>query len=973
MAVFPHAYVGSSGPHRERPQRRIRISYTIEDAARPPSHRFGVNALAVDRINNRLYTAGRDSTIISWEMGATRSQGRERREPSAPVASRVLAGHIDWVNDLVLFGDDNRMLMSASSDTSVVCWDTSTGDEVYVMNRHADYVKALAYLPTRGLMASAGLDNKICLWDVANVAASVELTGHKDSVYALAAATSAPILASGSSEKLVRLWDARSHRKIGKLKGHTDIVKTLAVDASGSLILSGGSDGLVKLWDVGTRKCLASYRIHGDSVWSLRASDSLTHFYSASRDGSIAYSTLRSGPDSVLSVRLAQLDHQVLALAPTHTPGAQKAASPGLVWVGTTTSSPVAFATPEPDLAQDLSSSVYVPPHTAASASGVVATPRNALPPNTLPAPRALAPVATLPGTTGIVRHQILADRRHALTQDNSGLMQVWDVTRGVKISDLPNADDWDEELKTQNDNIGPVAVPSWLTLDSKTGGLTVHLTQPQCFAAEVFAEDLNLTPCCRELPEPGTRINIGHVVLKSIFRHAIRQFLEEHSAKARRAARRAAAHTAPAPADDDVYSDEGTAGRATGSAASASASTSAVSKSSRRRRRHRNSRHAGRSGRRKGKARKKRSDTAGEEEQEEEDDDGTAPLSASASRSLGEDSSNDSRTSQDRASPPIPGAASAELDSDSCVGSAVSSSSADAEEQAEDALLDLQRGESLLPWFFDLADSTRVVATEEPSGRKLLSLTVGAMHSKWSEINIETWLHNALWENVLWANEPSKILFTLEPRPNSDLAALSTTGQSLQAARVYRVKRVAAHVFNQLGLDREGYDPSRPCDAVAVYCRSTRVGPAVDLRAIRHHYWCAPDDLCLTYDRAAPAPHSRLPSPVDDDELAPSPATDPEAEEQAEELEEVAIAAAAAANESPSRKRESAGHPLAPQPKRAKTLAAAADLENSASSGDTDTEAASEAASRVKNAAETNTALRVTGREGSPSIEAVA
>jgi hypothetical protein len=38
------------------------------------------------------------------------------------------------------------------------------------------------------------------------------------------------------------------------------------------------------------------------------------------------------------------------------------------------------------------------------------------------------------------------------------------------------------------------VSIPAWFTMDTRLGCLSVHLDTPQCFSAEMYAMDLNLT-----------------------------------------------------------------------------------------------------------------------------------------------------------------------------------------------------------------------------------------------------------------------------------------------------------------------------------------------------------------------------------------------------------------------------------------------------------------------------------------------
>jgi hypothetical protein len=117
-------------------------------------------------------------------------------------SERVYDDHTDWVNDVVLLGDEATLVTGRwaralavsslvaisntwsfehppapansgsdcfelrSSDNTIKFWNVQTGQCVATYVEHTDYVKALAYARSRGLLASAGLDREVVLWDL---------------------------------------------------------------------------------------------------------------------------------------------------------------------------------------------------------------------------------------------------------------------------------------------------------------------------------------------------------------------------------------------------------------------------------------------------------------------------------------------------------------------------------------------------------------------------------------------------------------------------------------------------------------------------------------------------------------------------------------------------------------------------------------------------------------------------------------
>lgn len=73
-------------------RKKMQVSFVIRDAEEK-RHRNGVNALQLDTINGRLYSAGRDAIIRVWNSMQNNSQ-----EPYI----QSMEHHNDWVNDIVL-------------------------------------------------------------------------------------------------------------------------------------------------------------------------------------------------------------------------------------------------------------------------------------------------------------------------------------------------------------------------------------------------------------------------------------------------------------------------------------------------------------------------------------------------------------------------------------------------------------------------------------------------------------------------------------------------------------------------------------------------------------------------------------------------------------------------------------------------------------------------------------------------------
>ncbi|XP_028062666.1 WD repeat-containing protein 48-like [Camellia sinensis] len=527
--------VGSAGntANSVRPRKEKRLTYVLNDTD-DTKHCAGINCLAVLKSSpadgcEYLFTGSRDGTLKRWalaEDGAT--------------YSATFESHVDWVNDAVIAGGNT--LVSCSSDTTLKTWNClSDGSCTRTLRQHSDYVTSLAAAQKNSnVVASGGLGGEVFIWDleaavaptsktsdateddcsngVNGVGNSVPITsartissnnsislhmtqshgyvpiaakGHKESVYALGMNDSGTLLVSGGTEKVVRVWDPRTGSKTMKLRGHTDNVRALLLDSTGRLCLSGSSDSMIRLWDLGQQRCVHSYAVHTDSVWALASNSTFSHVYSGGRDLSL-YLTDLATRESIL---LCTKEHPILQLA-LHDDG---------IWVATSDSSvdkwPVEVRNPQKVfqrggsfLAGNLSFS-----RARASLEG------------STPVPVYKEPSVTIPGTPGIVKHEILNNRRHVLTKDTAGSVKLWEITKGIVVEDYGEVsfEEKKEELFEMH------SCPAWFTVDTRLGSLSVHLDTPQCFSAEMYSADLNIIG----KPEDD-KINLARETLKGLLAH---------------------------------------------------------------------------------------------------------------------------------------------------------------------------------------------------------------------------------------------------------------------------------------------------------------------------------------------------------------------------------------------------------------------------------------------------------------------
>lgn len=469
------------GPGSLGGRKRFQVAYVIRNEVEE-KHRAGVNSLQYDPLLQRIFTAGRDSIIRVWNCRSGKDQHLQSMEH-----------HTDWVNDIVLCCG-GRNLISASSDTTVKVWSAHKGLCMSTLRTHKDYVKALAYARDKEHVASAGLDRSIFLWDVNtltalttsnNIVTTSQLNGSRLSIYSLAMNDSGTVVVAGGTEKLLRIWDPRTCDRLMKLRGHTDNVRTVLLNREGTQCLTGSSDGTVKLWSLGQQRCIATLSLH-DSVWALQANPSFSRVFSAGRDRRILVTDLLR-PDYSLLLASASAPVQRLLLVDQE-----------CIWAATTNSSVSCW-----------------------SLSGIESALENV---STDSPHQSLHDTAqrVIAGDAHITQYRVLNNKRHVLTRNSHGHVELYDVLTARKVEDV-GVVDIDSEAEKR---FRMVYVPNWFGIDLKTGYLSVTLGQDEidCFSAWVGARDAGF----QTSEGIEQKVNYGRLLLQALLEHWPRTFQPE-------------------------------------------------------------------------------------------------------------------------------------------------------------------------------------------------------------------------------------------------------------------------------------------------------------------------------------------------------------------------------------------------------------------------------------------------------------
>ncbi len=198
-----------------------------------------LGCVAVTPDGTGVAASGRDGTVRIWAID-DRPAARWRQ------SGRVIKAH-DEVVRRVAISPDGRLLLSASFDTSVKCWDLATSRELRTFTRHRNRVYDVAFGPD-GRAYSAGMDGAVWAWDIesGDPIGSYDVPSGLSSV---ALSADGLTLAAGSADGNVYVWNIATGEPLHVLAvGHADTVAGLAFNPDGSLLASVSRDRTARLW-----------------------------------------------------------------------------------------------------------------------------------------------------------------------------------------------------------------------------------------------------------------------------------------------------------------------------------------------------------------------------------------------------------------------------------------------------------------------------------------------------------------------------------------------------------------------------------------------------------------------------------------------------------------------------------------------------------------------------------------------------
>ena len=466
--------------------------------------------------------------------------------------------------------DGSSSTLQGVSDNSLRCINTLERHSDYV----TQVVSPSGDSKSAEKFVSAGLGvDQVFLWDVnrafegkSNSSPLTQLKGQTNSVYSTDVCAECTTIVTGDNKGVVRRWDTRTpHDTPTVFTGHSGTVRTLCVDPTGRLCLTGSSDGTMRLWDLGQGKCVQTLTgVHNSSVWSAVPDKNWRSVVSGGADGSVYVTDLVHRRSQLVFREEVGIVDLKYAGGNGESFGGSSEGNRINVWTATSGSNVSQWSkrlADEDEYVTSPGSSLNKraarlsigsaskirsqnSQHSAQSGWFVLGMSPGLSPGQSsfnstgqrsgsgMDGNKAIR-VAHIQGTAPVVEHAQLPNRRHVLTRDGDGGMALWDVTRfqvtkrweapgGLNgehtpvNSTSPGSTEPDQsrfEATLASLKATPTSVPSWFTVDSRKGYLSLTLTPSSVFQAEAYASEYS------DSANSEQKINLGVQVIHAMFR----------------------------------------------------------------------------------------------------------------------------------------------------------------------------------------------------------------------------------------------------------------------------------------------------------------------------------------------------------------------------------------------------------------------------------------------------------------------
>ena len=153
--------------------------------------------------------------------------------------------HTQPVADIAM---NNKYIISASYDKSIILWDKYTNQAIYQLN-HDNLVTSIQCTSCNQFLVSGSADHSVRIWSLSDTPKLFSVnTEHCDDIESISISPNNKLIASASRDNNIKIINMDGVT-LKNLNGHTSDVISVGF-LSNSLLLSSGDDGTLRIWNI---------------------------------------------------------------------------------------------------------------------------------------------------------------------------------------------------------------------------------------------------------------------------------------------------------------------------------------------------------------------------------------------------------------------------------------------------------------------------------------------------------------------------------------------------------------------------------------------------------------------------------------------------------------------------------------------------------------------------------------------------